>query len=188
MRKQGFTLVELLAGMGVFFAVMMGSVTLMLTGLKSFNKTSVDVDITNQNSNSMRRISETLRQATNIAILDSGKTITFYLPKLGAVDAVTGEKELIEPLVSDGILRRYTVDFTTRTLKEYPSGRTLIRNLANIDPQAGSSQYNQAYTPFQLTSIGSYRAVSINLITRQKIVSNDRYTRMKTTCVVRNAQ
>lgn len=188
MKRRAFTLVELLSGLGVFSVVMLGSVTLLVTGLKSFHKTSTDVDITNQNANSMRRVSENLRQAMNISILDSGRTVTFYMPAMGPVDPITGERELKEPLTSDGVLRRYTVDFSSKTLKEYPSGRVLVTNISNVDPQQGSTQYNQAYTPFQLTSIGSYRALTVNLITRQKVVEMDRYMRMKTTCIVRNAQ
>lgn len=188
MRRRAFTLVELLTGMSILSMVLLGTMTLLVTGLKSFRKTTTDVDLTNQNSNSLRKVSETLRQAINVTISNSGKTVTFNLPRMGGVDPVTGEKELVEPIVSDGISRSYVVDFTTGRLTEMPGGRILIKNISSTDPQVGSTQYNQAYTPFQLTSIGSYRAVTVNLITSQKLVEQNRFTRMKTTAVVRNAR
>jgi hypothetical protein len=174
--------------MSIMATVLFGALTLLVTGMKSFKKTTSDVDITNQNANALRRVSETLRQAMSVTISNSGKTISFTLPKMGATDPVTGEKELQEPLTSDGVARSYVVDFTGKTLKEMPSGRVMVTNICATDPQPGSSQYNQAYTPFQLTTIGSYRAITINLITTQNIISDQRYMRMKTTAVVRNAK
>lgn len=188
MKSRGFTLVELLAGMTVMATVLFGTLSLLVTGMKSFRKTSTDVDITNQNANALRRVSETLRQAMSVTISNSGKTISFVLPRMGSVDPVTGEKELLEPLTGDGVSRSYVVDFTSRTLKEFPSGRTLVKNISPVDPLPGSTQYKQAYTPFQLTTIGSYRAITINLITNENIISDERFMRMKTTAVVRNAK
>jgi prepilin-type N-terminal cleavage/methylation domain-containing protein len=188
MKNRGFTLVELTTGMGILAAVLMGSATLLMTGMRSFQKTTTDVDMTNQNSNTMRRISDTLRQAMNVSISNSGKTITFNLPKMGNIDPVTGEKELKEPLQSDGVTRAFVVNFDSGKLTELPSGRVLMNTISPTDPQVGSSQYNQAYTPFQLTSIGSYRAVTINLITKKNVITDQRYMRMKTTAVVRNSQ
>jgi prepilin-type N-terminal cleavage/methylation domain-containing protein len=188
MRKRGFTLVELMSGMTIMSMVILGSLTLLITGIKSYKRTSADVDITNQNANTVRRLSETLRQAINVSITNSGKTISFNLPKIGAVDPTTGEAELLNPVVSDGVARSYSVDFGSGKLTEQPSGRVLVKAISPTDPQVGSSQYNQAYTPFQLTTIGSYRAITINLITKQDIVADKRYSRMKTTTVVRNLQ
>jgi prepilin-type N-terminal cleavage/methylation domain-containing protein len=188
MKKQGFTLVELLTGMSVMSVVLLGTMTLLVSGMRSFKRTTVDVDNTNQNANSLRKVSETLRQAMNVTISNSGKTISFNLPAMGGVDPVTGEKELFEPLTSDGVARSYSVDFGTGKLTESPSGRVLMKNIASVDPQTGSAQYNQAYTPFQLTSIGSYRAVTVNLITTQTVIDDKRFMRMKTTAVVRNVR
>ena len=186
--RRGFTLVELMSGMAVLAIVLLGSINLLGTGLRSFQKTTTDLDITNQNANSMRRISETLRQAMNVTISNSGNTITYELPALGPYDAVTGERELYEPIKSDGVIRSFVVDPVSKTVKQYPSGRVLIRNLSAVDLDPKSTQYNQAYPAFQLTSIGSYRAITIHLVTRKTNINDLRYTRMKTTAVVRNAK
>jgi len=188
MKRRGFTLVELMSGMAVLAFVLFGSISLLSTGLRSFSKTTTDVDITNQNANTMRRISETIRQAMNVNITDSGKTLNFELPALGPYNSITGERELFEPIKSDGVLRKYYVDSTTKTLKEYPSNRVLIRNLSMTDLDSGSTQFNQTYPVFQLTSIGSYRAITIHLVTRKTNIDDLRFTRMKTTAVVRNVQ
>lgn len=188
MRKRGFTLLELMTGLTVMAMVILGSMTLLITGLTSFKKTQSDVDITNQNAQAVRRIGEILRQAMNVQITNSGKTISFNLPKMGGVDPLTGEKEVLDPLTSDGVARSYVVDTAAGTLTEQPGGRVLIRNISDKDLQQGSTQYNQAYVPFQLTTFGSYRAVTINLITKQALVRETRFMRMKTTSVVRNAR
>ncbi len=185
--KAGFTLVELMTGMGVMSIVLLGSITLLSTGLKSFQKTSSDVVMTNQNANALRKISETLRQAINVTITNSGRTITYTLPKLGPVDPLTGEKELVEPIQGDGVMRSFNVDFTTGKLIAGPGNITLISKLSPKDMQVGSSQYNQTYVPFQLTTIGSYRAITITLITTDTVITDKRYMRMKTTAVVRNS-
>jgi len=188
MRRRGFTLIELLTAMTVMGFVILGTLTLLITGMKSFKKTTADVDITNQNAQALRRVSETLRQAINVTISGNGTVVSFNLPKMGAVDSVTGEAEVLDPLTSDGVARSYTVNFTSGTLVEQPGGRVLVKNLASKDPQVGSAQYNQAYTPFQLTTFGSYRAVTVNLITTQALTDQTRNMRMKTTAVVRNAK
>lgn len=188
MKRRAFTLVEVLTGLSVLSVVMFGTVTLLTSGLKSFKRTMTDVGMTNENSLALRRISETLRQSINVSISGDGKTVSFNLPKVSGVDAITGEKELADPVVSDGIARSFTIDSTNKVLLEYPSKRVLVRNISATDPQVGSSQYGKSYTPFQLTTFGSYRAVTINLITSQKVVDETRYMRMKTTAVVRNAK
>jgi prepilin-type N-terminal cleavage/methylation domain-containing protein len=187
--RRGFTLVELLSGISVMALVVLGSMTLLVNGLRSFNRTSVDVRITQQNAQAQRRISETIRQAMSVSISNGGATVNYTLPATSLiVDPVTGEKEHVQPLVSDGVARSFVVDWAAGTLKEMPSGRVLVRNITNKDPEAGSAQYNQAYVPFQLTTIGSYRAVTINLITRDTVSTQARWMRMKTTALVRNSQ
>ena len=188
MRRRGFTLVELLSGISVMALVILGSLTLLVNGLRSFNRTSVDVRLTQQNAQAERRICETIRQATSVTISSSGATLSYTLPAFsGAVDPVTGEKELQQPCVSDGVARSFVVDWAAGTLKDMPSGRILARNITNKDPEVGSSQYHQAYVPFQLTTIGAYRAITINLITRDTVSSQPRWIRMKTTALVRNS-
>jgi hypothetical protein len=189
MRRRGATLVELILGMSITVVVVLASAELLLSGLKSYNRTTVEVGLNNQNAQGLRRVSQSLREALAVTVSADGRRIDYTLPQRSAANnPVTGEREFIDPPVSDGVARHYVVNMTNGTLVDGVTGRVLVRNIVARDPQVGSSQFNQNYAPFQLTTIGSLRAVSINLITLDKANGKDRYARMKTAAVVRNAQ
>jgi prepilin-type N-terminal cleavage/methylation domain-containing protein len=186
-RRRGFTLVELLTGMGVMALLVLGSMTLFASSLRSLQRTSNDVTMTDQNSRALRKVSETIRQAMSVTVTNSGKTISFNLPAMTAgVDTVTGEKECIVPVVSDGVNRGYNIDFGAGVLRDTVTGKVLVRNLYSKDPDAASSLYNQSYLPFDIVMIGTHRALTINLITRDATSGQARTTRMKTTIILRN--
>jgi hypothetical protein len=71
-------------------------------------------------------------------------------------------------------------------LKDDQSGRVLAENVVMKDPDPNSSQYDQAYPQFQLTTIGSRRALTINVITQSQVLGKPRYVRMKSTVILRN--
>ena len=123
----------------------------------------------------------------SVSITNEGKTLTYTLPKMSsAVDAVTGEKEIQIPVVSDGVTRTFNIDVSTGKLKDLVTGKTLVRNIRMTDPDPNSSQYNQTYSPFSVTTVGSQRAVTLNLITAENVLGNLRYARYKTTVVLHN--
>lgn len=188
MRRRGFTLIELTVGMGMLMLVVLGCATLMVSGLQSLNKTSVDANLGNDNAQGLRRVSEAIRGAVWVSVSTDGRTLSYSLPRMSTTtDPLTGERELVDPPVSDGVVRRFVVDFTAGTLTDMQSNRVLVRNIAATDPQPSSSLFNQAYPPFQLTTIGSMRAVSINLITRANAAGQARWVRLKTSAVIRNS-
>lgn len=185
-RQLGFTLMELMTGMGIMSFTLLVIVNLLIYGLRSFGKTTTDVSISQQNAQGMRRVSEMIRAAQSLSITNEGKKISFTLPKRASTtDPVTGEKEYVVPLVSDGVTRTYTVSGGNLTDQ---TGRILVRKIATTDPDPNSSQYNQAYAPFQLTTIGSRRAVTINFITQDQVNGAQRWARMKSTVLIRNSQ
>ena len=140
------------------------------------------------NAQGMRKVIEVLRSATSVAINSDGTIITYTLPKMNTTnDTITGEKEMTDPVVSDGVSRTFTVNFTAGTLTDSTSGRVIVRNINRTDPEPTSSQYNQQYVPFQMTSIGSIKGVTVNLITLERTSSGTNYLRLKTTTVVRNS-
>lgn len=187
MRRRGFTLMELLVGMTILGALTIGTMTVFSESMKGFYRTKTDIDLASQNSLGVKRVAETLRSAYNMTISNSGKTVTYTMPlKNNAVDLVTGEREYFEPLASDGVQRSFTV--TNGKLIDNSSGRTLASNVILTDPDPQSSQYNQTYAPFQLTTIGSRRALSINVITQDQVLGKPRYVRLKTTVILRNSQ
>ena len=185
MRRSGFTLVELLVGMTIMGLLTVGTLTVFSESMRGFYRTKTDIDLASQNTLGVRRVAETLRSAYDMTISNGGKTVTYTFPlKNNVVDSVTGEKEYFEPLTTDGVQRSFTI--TNGKLIDNTSGRTLAKNVVLVDPDPNSSQYNQAYAPFQLTTIGSRRALSVNVITQDQVLGKPRYVRLKTTVILRN--
>ena len=187
MKKRGFSLAELMVAMGMM-AFTLGAVSsLFIFGLRSMQKTSTDTNLNQTNAQGMRRLSETLRQAMSVTITNEGRILTYTLPKMSStVDAVTGEKELQIPVVGDGVTRSFSINTSTGKLTDLATGKVLIRNIRTTDPDPSSSQYNQNYAPFSLTTVGSQRAVTLNIITAENVLGNLRYARYKTTVVLHN--
>jgi Tfp pilus assembly protein PilW len=185
--RRAFTLVELLTGMGVMALLVLGSLSLFAGSLRSLQRTTNDVTMTDQNARAVRKISENLRQAVSVTISNSGKTLTYSLPAMTAsADPVTGEKEVVVPVTSDGLNRTYSVDFGAKTLTDSNTGKVIVRNVWNVDTDSNSTLYNLAYAPFELTKVGTRQALTINLITRDNTSGQVRTTRMKTTILLRN--
>lgn len=184
-KKRGFTIVELTIGLIILSFTLVATFGLLLTGVKSCETTQRDVELSQPNAQALRRISETLRRASSLTIADGGNTIHYTLPKTtGGVDPVSGETEYVVPLQSDGVSRSFAV--LSGSLVDRSTGRTLVRNVLSYDPDPQSSQYNKTYAPFTVTSIGSRRAITVNLITSQMVNRKRRYVRLKTSVLVQN--
>lgn len=187
MKRRGIALFELIVAMSMMAFVLFGIISLFVAGVKSLEKSNVDVNLGQKNAQGLRRVAETLRSAYSIVITNSGKTITYTMPlKTGYADAITGEVEFVTPLRSDNVNRTFNI--VNGELIDSVGNRKLVKGIRSTDPDLQSSQYNQAYSPFQLTTIGSLRAVSINLITAGATSGGERYVRLKTTAVIRNAR
>lgn len=186
--RRGITLVELMAMLSVLALALGGAFMVMLTSLKAFKRTQADVNVSQPNAQAMRRIIDTLRGAISVTISNSGRTITYTLPAYtSTVDPVTGERELRYPFVSDGVVRSFYVS-TGGALRSTPDNKVMLRNVQSTDPDPGSSQYNLAYAPFQSTTIGSRRAITVTLIALETVAGTRRYARMKSTVLIQNAR
>jgi prepilin-type N-terminal cleavage/methylation domain-containing protein len=185
--KRGFTLIELLVGMSLMAMLVLGSMTLFVSSMRSLQRTTNDVTITDKSAVNLRKVTEKVREAITVTVTNQGKTLSFNLPKFSAsVDPITQEKEVAIPAASDGIARGYAIDFGAGTLRDTQTGKVLMRNIASTDVNTGSSQYGQAYEPFQITTVGTTKALTICLITRDSTSGQLRTMRMKTTTVLRN--
>lgn len=184
-QRAGFTLFELLTAMVILSFTLFAILNLLIHGLRSFGKTTTDVNISQQNAQGMRRVIETIRAAVNVTISSDGKTLSYTLPlQSGSADPITGEKEYAIPIASDGVTRFFHI--TNGELRDQ-TGRVLVRSIATTDPEPTSSQYNQQYAPFQSTTIGSRRAITVNLITQEQVNGMQRWARMKSTVLIRNS-
>ena len=187
--RKGFTLVELLVGMTIMGLLIVGAMMVYTSSMRSFYQTRTDIDLTTENALGMQRVATSLKGAYSMEILDSGYSVRYFMPLMSSVpDPVTGELEIVDPLVSDGIERWFVIE-NGRLISRGGGNadRELVENIVAIDPEPGSSQYNQAYVPFQLTTIGSRRALTINFITQDQVLGKARYVRMKTTVIIRNS-
>ena len=185
MKQRAFTLAETVVGLSLFLVVLMASLAMITSGLKSFQRNTVDMTNATPEAQAIRRIQENVRSAMTISITNNGNTLTYTLPaKSATTDPITGEVEYKTPMVSDGTNRSYTV--SNGKLVQQPGGRTLLKNITLIDPDPTSSTYNQTYQPFTLLTMSTRRGVTINLVTSQKTVPKTRYARMKTSVVLQN--
>ncbi|MCC7435350.1 MAG: hypothetical protein IT363_11755 [Methanoregulaceae archaeon] len=186
-RRRGVTLIELMATLIAVVMAVAGAFAVMLGGLKSFQRTQAEVAVAQPNSQAIRRVVDTLRGAMSVTISNSGRTISYTLPARSAtVDPVTGEQELVFPLTSDGVTRSFTV--TNGQLVSQPGNRVLLRDVSAIDPLPDSSQFNQAYAPFQSTTIGSRRAITVTFIAAQPVAGETKFARMKSTVLIQNSR
>jgi Tfp pilus assembly protein PilW len=186
-RRRGFSIVEIMVGLTLLTMTLIGVVALFIGGFRSYYRTSAKVELAQKNAQGIRLVSDSLKSAMNVAVSADGKTITYNLPlKSVTPDPTTGEREFIDPLVSDGINRTFTVDIAGRLTDG--TARTFVSKIASIDPDPASSTYNQTYQPFTLTAAGSIKTLTINLITSQRVGSTNHYARMKTTVLLRNAK
>lgn len=187
MKRRGMTLVELMAAMAIMGLTVAAMLSLFVFGTRTSRRTIADVNTAQTNSQALRRISETLREAATVSISNNGTVVTYQLPqRMNSNDPVTGERELIIPVVGDGVNRTFTV--SNGTLTDSVNGRVLLRGIMATDPEPDSTQFNQTYPPFQLSTIGSRRAVTIQLITSERVGGQQRVARLKTTTLIRNSQ
>lgn len=184
-KKAAFTLTEIVTAMGLMAFTLFSTLGLFITGLKSYTRTTADSSNSQPLAQAIRRIAETIRPAMTVSVSNSGNTLNYTLPALSAnKDPVTGEYEYVYPLVSDGVTRSYSI--SNGNLVQQPGGRILASSVTTLDPDKSSSQYNQTYTPFQLSPMGSRQSVTIELITQRMVRSQTRYAKYKTTITLQN--
>ena len=187
--KKGFTLVEVMASMFVLGMIVLGSFALLTTGLAGFTRANTDAELSSTNARSMRHVVENLRNASSVTVSSSGLRVDYTLPLYtNSADAVTGEKEISVPVQSDGVARAYVVDFAKGTMTDTSTNKVVLTNISSVDLDPNSTLYKKAYSPFQLSSVGSVKALTVNLITTANVVSDKRFVRFKTTVIGHNTK
>ncbi len=196
-REAGITLAELLVSLTIISLIMGATVGMFSMGMRSYRRTTSDADLHMKNANGLRRIAQALRGAMSATVTADESahvyTVTYQNAQFAAeADPLTGERELKYPPTSDGQWRTFKVSIPNGKnggVLTSPTGKVLVRNILARDPAPKSSQSNKVYRPFQLTTIGSLRAVTLNLITEdpKAVAGGRRYVRMKTTVLLRNS-
>ena len=184
-KRRGSSLVEVVTGAVLMMLITLGTMSLMVTGLRYVTRTSTDLTIGGKNAQGLRWISEYARTAMSATI--SGSQINFTLPsRATTTDTNTGEKEMIYPVVGDGVTRGFKIDFSAGTLTDLHMNKVIMKNITSTDPDPASSTYGQAYTPFSFSQVGAHKVIVIQIITKDKVAGNVRYSRMKNTVLLRN--
>lgn len=186
-RRRGFSIVEIMVGLTLLAMTLIAVVSLFITGFRSYYRTSAKVELAQKNAQGIRVVSERLADAINVAVSADGRTITYNLPmRMATPDPVTGEREYLDPLVPDGVSRTFTINAAGKLTDG--TARTFVSRITLTDPDTSSSTYKQVYKPFTISTVGSSKALTINLVTLQKIQGKDQFSRMKTTLLLRNSK
>ncbi|MEA2553620.1 MAG: hypothetical protein QOJ65_1796, partial [Fimbriimonadaceae bacterium] len=98
-KRRGSSIVEVVMGAGLMMLITLGTMSLLVSGLRYATRTTSDLTMSTKNAQALRWISELSRGAMTATITNAGSQINFALPKDSAVtDAYTGEKEVAYPL------------------------------------------------------------------------------------------
>ncbi len=190
-KKRGFTLPEVLVGSTLMSLLILYSLSLLTNTLRTMQKTDSRVEMSDKSANVLRKISEDLRAAFSVTVSSDGRTLTFTQPKLATTnDSVTGEKEFLTPIQSDGIIRNYTVNSSgqLRYWEGTGSQKTILTGILLKDPDPQSSKYNQDYNNFQFTKVGNRVAIQITLLTERNSFAGKQSNRMTALTFLRNAK
>jgi type II secretory pathway pseudopilin PulG len=186
MRRRGFSITEVMVSLITLAMVLFGSVALLMSGMQGFSNATSESKLTTSNAQGLRFVTEAIRESVNVQLEDTNR-LHYFLPLRNAnITPETGERELADPTVEDGVTRTFRINWTTGELREANTNRILVRNIVRQDPEPTSSQFGRSYNPFQFTTIGSARAVTITLITQERVGVQTRYVRLKTTVLLRN--
>ena len=124
--------------------------------------------------------------AHSMYITPDGRTLEYQMPRYSNLkDPTTGELEVYYPLRGDGTVRSFKI--VDGQLIDGYSNRVLVNGVILQDPHPDSTQYQKNYKPFTATTIGSRRALTVNLITAGHVREELKYNRMKTTVILRNS-
>jgi Tfp pilus assembly protein PilV len=186
MRKQrGISLAELMVAVVMMGFVLFSTLSLLISGLLSYARTTADQSNAQPTAQVMQKIMETIRPAMSVSVANNGNTLNYTLPKVSTnTDPVTGEKEYVTPLTSDGVTRSFVI--SGGNLVQNPGGRILLRGISTTDPDPRSSLYNQNYLPFTITTMSTRQAVTINLILSTHVPMQTRFAKSKTTVALEN--
>lgn len=188
MKRRGFTLVEVMMGVGLTSLLVVMALNVFTDAAASFHRTETRDTLSTQGALAVRRIVEQLRSAVNVEIRDSGRTIMFEQPLLSAnPDPTTGEHEYVDPLQGDG-LQRVIYYQDRKLIFDDGTGREVVLadEISATDPDPGSAYYNTAYPIFSYSSVGSTRGVRVTIISSRALPRGFEYSRMSTTVLLRN--
>jgi hypothetical protein len=175
-RRRGATMIEVVVGAGVSVVTLIGGVGCFMAGMMSWMKGVGAMDSISKSQESVKMVSQQLREAMSVKITDSGNVVTYSLP------AKNGSGEYALPLISDGIIRKFVLSNGSLTHQVGPNSRVIADHVLDNDPNTGSP-----YTVFEANNGTVTRQVIITLVTtRQGYRDNWTPSRARESVYLRN--
>jgi hypothetical protein len=175
-RRRGATLLEVVTGAGISAFTLIGGVGCFIAGMMSWLKGVGSMDAISKSQNSVKLISQQLREAMSVTLNADGTKVTYELPQKD----VSGSYVL--PLASDGVSRSFYVQNGNLIQTTGGSSRTVTNNILSTDPAT-----NSTYQIFSANSGTVTRQVVITLVTsRQGFRNNWTPSRSRESVYLRN--
>lgn len=175
-RRRGATMIEVVVGSGISVVTLVGGVGCFMAGMMSWMKGVGAMDSISKSQDSIKLMSQQLREAMSVTISDNGATVTYKIPSKDQSGSY------VLPLASDGVTRQFKL--VNGTLSQITDGnsRVVAANVLSTDPQTES-----AYKVFSANNGDVTRQVVITLITsRQGFRNNWTPSRSRESVYLRN--
>jgi hypothetical protein len=169
-----FSTIEFLVGLSISTAVIGGAASLMMATASSYKKGTSWVDTDGSTRQAIQLISNEVREAMKVEILNSGNKIKYRLAK------VDGSGQQIYPLQWDGVERSFEYKDQKLYHHEGSHSRVVARDIWTVDPYMArnsgkshsmetasslmASSSSKTYPIFSTTGTGSVRELTIMLV------------------------
>lgn len=161
-RKRGATLLEVVTGASLSAFTLVGGVACFIAGMMSWLKGVGAMDSISKSQDSVKLMSQQLREAMTVSISTDSYTVTYSLPKKDESGSY------ILPLVTDGVTRQFSVSNGNLTQTIGSTTRTVTKNVLTTDPAT-----NSTYSVFTANNGDITRQVIITLVTSKQGFRNN---------------
>jgi hypothetical protein len=156
--------VEVLVASGVSSFVLLGTLSVFVSGVSSWTRGNRRIDVETQSQTAVRKVADELREAVQVTVDADGNGITYFRPRLDG----NGNFQInVRGLpVSDGVARRFFV-LNGQLMHDSGAGpRTLCQNVILTDPLSPNGTV--AYRPFVSGGGMVVRQLTVTIATRRR--------------------
>lgn len=162
--RRGATLVEVLVASGVSSFVLLGTLSVFVSGISSWTRGNRRIEVETQSQTVVRKVADELREAVQVTVDADGNGITYFRPR---TDADGNFQINVRGLpVSDGVARRFFVQ-NGRLMHDAGNGpRALCENVILTDPLSPGGA--TVYRPFVSGGGMVVRQLTVTIATRRR--------------------
>ncbi len=167
-------------GLSISALLLLLTLSIFTSGLSHFQKTDTRLALSQTGALAMRRITEDLRSAISVSVAPDGRSMTYELPLLsGAVDPVTGEREYVVPIQSDGIVRSFYEESDVLYYQVAADDPFILaEGVSATDPDEGSIYFGLSYPIFEFETVGTSSGIRVTLIGQEDLGRSIEVSRM----------